>query len=75
MFEIIEEKVGNGYVYNVLKNGKEIFKWLNYEQALEDVNSLLENGDKVEIRYLSGNKPDFNSELAAKRNMDAKGWV
>jgi hypothetical protein len=71
MITITEVKENDGYVYDVTRNGIKRFIHLDYDAALERANEL---GRPVEIVYLSGNKPNFNDELSAKRQMDAKGW-
>ena len=71
MVTITEVKLDNGYVYDVSENDVKRFIHLDYDTALEHANEL---GRPIEIIYLSGSKPDFEAELAAKRQMDAKGW-
>lgn len=70
MITIKEVKKNNGYVYDVLSGGQFIAREILYDEALE---LGAASGMEVEIIYLSGAKPSFESELQAKRRMDAKG--
>lgn len=68
MVTIKERKVSDGYVYDILKDGKEIKTGLTYESAI----LAAQNSNPVEIVYLNGDKPNYKSELEAIQKMIAK---